>query len=442
MKTGLKLSLAGIAAVMLASVSVKIWADNAGATNTPDGKITDPPAATVAQPTPKTANTAVVAPPAAPASAFDADPLKEWVSIETARLTKAIPFLEGLDIKPQIISAADGKGSTFGLGYNYDRELVGFSNSLAGDLSVKFHSDGIYLADPKSIPNNVFTHSLKLTWIDILPPKFDSTDSQAVHLQKVQANRLAHEYDQWQDETDAAKKDAMFYEAAKEIRGNNKLVVKANQWFVTGTNGQVDVDTYLQQLRKITPRAVFLSADIGGDIEHDQRLNNVQYVGDVGVRSKLIHPIFDFPASLIRRALGSNKDGNGAILDYRNLGGGPYVWGGMGVVDASQNAARKAITMEQTTFPRANLGAFYRTELYGISESQSVALELNYSLYYEFGAPAAIRARNLELTSYFKATLLLPVIKSGDAFVEYSVGQLPVDLTDGQTISAGWRYSF
>ena len=145
---------------------------------------------------------------------------------------------------------------------------------------------------------------------------------------------------------------------------------------------------------------------------------------------------------MIRKALGSNKAGNGAIMDRLNLAGGPYLWGGVGVVDASQNAARKAITTERAVFPRANVGCYYRTELYGISESSSVALELNWAFYYEIAAPTAIRAKHDDVTSYFKATLLLPVIKSGDAFVEYSVGQLPVDLSEGQTISAGWRYNF
>ena len=417
--------LARAAVVVSAITTLNVWADNSGSASTGAAS----------------ANTANPTPPATAGAAatFLEDPLAQWV----AKLTKALPPLEGLDINPQMVSATDGKGATFGLGYKYDRDLVAFPNSLAGDLSLKVHSDGIYLADAKSIPNNVFTHSLTLNWIDILPPTFTVTNNQAKHLLRVQADRLGHMHDQWQEEADPAKKDAIFYEAAKELRGTAKLEVKNGDWYATGTNGKpVDVEGYVQQLQGIVPRAVFLSADLDAKIEHDQSLNNMQYAGEALLRSKIIYPVFDLPASVIRKALGSNKDGNGAILDWHNLAGGPYLWGGIGMVDATQNKARKAITSDHDVFPRANVGVYYRTELYAFSETQSVALELNWSFYYELDAPGAIRTQHLDLTSYFKATLLLPVIKSGNAFVEYSAGQLPVDLIDGQTVSVGWRYSF
>src|SRR5581483_11718990 len=96
-----------------------------------------------------------------------------------AGMTKSLPFLKGLDLNPQVVSSAEGKGSTFGIGYTYDREFDPFGNSSVSDLSVSLHSDGTFLADPRDIPHNVFTHSLKLSWVNIWPPAMAPSSSVA-----------------------------------------------------------------------------------------------------------------------------------------------------------------------------------------------------------------------------------------------------------------------
>src|SRR5205814_1345303 len=172
-------------------------------------------------------------------------------------------------------------------------DLSAFPNSVVGDLDLSLHSDGLFLADRKTIPHNVFTHSLKLTWIDILPPKLGGSSPQADALNKTLAKRLAHEEDQWANAATAEEKNAIFNEAAKQFREFGQLSAREDGWYVKDKRGnEQDVESYLQTLRQITPRALFLSADLNGDIEHDQSLTNLQFVGSAEIRGKLIYPIF------------------------------------------------------------------------------------------------------------------------------------------------------
>ncbi len=395
---------------------------------------TSPPSADAETNVPPATST----PTSSSSSAFDVpSPFQVWM----ADVTKTLPFLQGLEINPQFVTSPDNKGSTFGISYQYNRDIVAFPNSLVGDLGVSLHSDGLFLADRKTIPHNVFTHSIRFSWIDILPPKLGASSALADAAVKTLAKQLGHEEDSWADTTDPGQKNAIFNEARKDFQPYGDLTVQQGQWYAKDKTGREQpLDNYLQGLRKLTPRAVFLSADLNGDIEHDQSLTNLQFVGGTEVRGKLIYPIFDWPFSIIRKIM---SGGDGQIKDWHNLAGGPDFWGGVGIVDGSHNDARKAVTTEHELFPRANAGVYYRNELWGLSETESLALELNWSFYYEFNAPSAIRAKHFDTTSYFKATLLLPfTAKMGNAFVEYAVGRLPVDVSNGQTVSVGWRYNF
>jgi hypothetical protein len=379
-----------------------------------------------------------------PQAVTESSGLKTLFDLENARLVKAFPPLKGLEINPQIVSAANGKGSTFGLSYKYNRDLIPFPDSISSDFSLSLHSEGLYALDPKSVNNNVFTHSLKLSWIDIVPPRKggESKVSQAL------ADRLGHDEDRWSQAQDANQKEAALYEAESDLRlyesetkftGSSTLVEKADGLYVKDKGGKTTfLEDFIQQLKGVKPRIIFLSLDLNGNMEHDQALTNLQFVGSFEVRGKFLEPQRYDPFGLIR--LLTSGDSN--IKDWHNLAGGPLFWAGIGMVDGSQNQSRTSLTTEHEIFPRANVGVYYRTELYGISSTESLALELNWEFYNEFGAPGAIKAHHLDTTSYFKATILFPLTKAGNTFVEYSDGKLPTDVNNGQTVSAGWRYNF
>ena len=204
------------------------------------------------------------------------------------------------------------------------------------------------------------------------------------------------------------------------------------QWFVKSKGVEQPYDKALLQHKNLP---LFLSADFDGSIEHDQTFTNVQFVGSAQIRGKVLSPIFDLPFNLIRRVTG-NTDGE--PKNWLNRAGGPYFWGGIGYVDASANDARKALTPDHSRFARAHAGASYRTEIFGTTAANAVALELSWRYYYELDAPAAIRSQHLENLSYFKATILLPQ----NYFIEYTDGKLPVDIAGGSTVSVGWRHNF
>jgi hypothetical protein len=354
-----------------------------------------------------------------------------------------LSLARGLEINPKIISATDGNGTTVGLDYKYDRELMRSAVHRDTDLLFSFKSSGLILAEASKVPNNMFTHTLRLSLIDLLP-RNDSDDSAAAKHNKELNNHIAKVYfDPWtrlaEKHSRTPEEDAqmagLFDGAARELRQYGPLHadLEANQWYLPRAGGGNIV--YDRASRHFHERSLFLSADFDANIEHDQSLTNVQFVGSAQIRGKVLSPIFDWPFEQLRK---TEDNPSGKPRNWLNRAGGPYFWAGIGVVDASQNDARRAITSEHKTFPRFHAGLSYRTELFAVSEANSVALELTWLYYYEIGAPAPLRAQHLDSTSYFKGTVLLP----GNFFVEYTNGRLPLDVVGGTTVGAGWRYNF
>ena len=226
----------------------------------------------------------------------------------------------------------------------------------------------------------------------------------------------------------------LFDSAALSLRevGPLHADVKTQTWNITSKGKEKD---WHNVLTNYPYRPLFLSADLDGNLEHDQSLTNVQFVGSAQIRGKVLSPIFDFPFSLIRRVTGNDT---GEPKNWLNRAGGPYFWGGIGYVESSENDGRQAITTEHKVFPRIHAGVFYRTEVFGTSEANSMALELSWRYYHEINAPKAIRQADLDHTSYFKATLLFP----GNYFLEYTDGKLPLDVEGASTVSVGWRHNF
>jgi hypothetical protein len=175
---------------------------------------------------------------------------------------------------------------------------------------------------------------------------------------------------------------------------------------------------------------LLLSWDLDGNLETDQTFTDMQWVGSTQARLLLVRDWFDKPFALIR--------GYDVPRDPHNRLGGPYLYGGIGIVDPSSNEARKNLLgSENEAFLRAHAGVNFRTELIEMA-GMLVSLELDWKYYHEFDAPRLIQEKHLEDTSYFRAALLFPK----GLFIEYTDGKLPLDLVNSQTVAAGLRYSF
>lgn len=104
-------------------------------------------------------------------------------------------------------------------------------------------------------------------------------------------------------------------------------------------------------------------------------------------------------------------------------------------VDPGKDDARKKALGVETLdkYYRGDLEALYRVPVAG---GIIRAIELNYRLYREFDAPAAIKAA--KLNKHELSTIRLDLPK--DFFVAYSTGKLPFDRKDDQAMALGWSY--
>jgi len=360
-------------------------------------------------------------------------------------LGSILSFAQGLEINPKVVTeTGGGSGTTVGLDYKFDRgtTLMAIGPADATDVAFAFKSSGTILAEPDKIPNNLFTHTLRLSLINLWPSDSVPDDSAAAKADKIRNAALARKFDNWQKlagasqrtEAEEAEMNRLVHSAAVSLRevGPLRADYGDQSWNITSKGKEKD---WASALKDYPYRPLFLSADLDGNLEHDQSLTNVQFVGSAQIRGKILSSIFDVPFQLIRRVTGNDT---GEPKNWLNRAGGPYFWGGVGYVESSENDARQSITTDHKIFPRAHAGVSYRTEIFGTSEANSVALELSWRYYHEFDAPKAIRSRHLDHTSYFKATLLFP----GNYFLEYTDGKLPLDVEGASTVSVGWRYNF
>ena len=352
----------------------------------------------------------------------------------TGLLNGILGFARGLEINPKLITALNGDGTTIGVEYKYENGLKRYPLHGDTDLALSVHSQGLVAVDPDKVPNDVFTHGLRLSVIDLWP-RTPAVDSVAAGHNALLKERINTRYfDPWTKEIESGhpnkdKINELVDSAARELAEYGRLEADAasENWFLYDASGKpTNWDSALKRMKE---RTLFLAFDLSADLEHDQTLTNLQFVGTAQIRGKLLVPYLDLPFELLR---------GGPPKNWLNRDRGPHFWAGISVVKASENDARTSLTSDHKTFPRLNLGAQYRTELFSISETKSVALELTWRFYYEFNAPEPIKDADLDLTSYFKATVLFP----GNLFIEYTDGKLPTDVEGGSTVAAGWRYSF
>lgn len=381
------------------------------------------------------------------ALAADTDPLPESKSSDKGlNLGNWFSFAQGLEINPKIVTATGGAGTTVGIDYKFERgtTLTSIGNANETDVAFSFLSSGLILADASKAPNNVFTHTLRLSVINLWPGIDIPDGSAAAEANTARRVAVAKKYDSWEklasmparNEADKIEMDRLVDSAAEDLRGIGPLHAipdaKPPAWNVLSKGEE---KSYINALRDFRNRPLFLSADLDANFEHDQTFTNLQFVGSAQIRGKVLLSAFDWPFRLIRRVTG-NSDGN--PKNWINRAGGPYFWAGAGYVDASENDGRIALSADHTSFARLHCGVSYRTEIFGTTESNSIALELSWRYYYELDAPPPIKSSNLDATSYFKSTILLPK----NYFIEYTSGKLPIDLAGGSTVSVGWRHNF
>jgi len=352
----------------------------------------------------------------------------------TGLLNGIMGFAQGLEINPKLISALNGGGTTVGVEYKYENGLKRYPLHGDTDLALSLRSQGLVAVDPKKVPNDVFIHGLRLSVIDLWP-RTPAVDSVAACHNALLKERINTRYfDPWTKEIESGhpdkdKMNEFVDSASRELAEYGRLEADpaTENWYLYDASGKrINWDNALKRMKE---RTLFLAFDLSADLEHDQSLTNLQFVGTAQLRGKLLVPYLDLPFELLR---------GGPPKNWSNRDRGPHFWAGISMVNASENDARTALTSDHKTFPRLNLGAQYRTELFSISEAKSVALELTWRFYYEFNAPQPIKDAELDRTSYFKATVLFP----GILFIEYTDGKLPTDVEGGSTVAAGWRYNF
>jgi len=367
-------------------------------------------------------------------------------------LSSLLGLSSNLTVNLKGLTGTDKTNTTFGIEYDFKRNvLTNILGSKQRFLDLDIHSSGLIAFDAKKSPNHLLTHGLRASvinlWPDTLLTGADATKAQTTANQLTTQFfllRWAPQQQIWKNDKNSVAGKAARQEMTKIVNEATAYLKEAelpykriepddeNQfWYVSdGSGHRARVDNVTAN-NTVKPSLLFLAWDVDADAETDQTFDDVQLVGSTQLRAILKPDWFDLPFALIR--------GYKTPRDFRNRNAGPYFYGGASIVDASKNDSRQAITAgADDVFTRAHFGIGYRAELLPVTDKSVIALELQWRYYHEFNAPAAIRQRNLEDSSYFKATLLFP----GNVFIEYTDGRLPLDVEGASTIGLGWRYQF
>lgn len=381
------------------------------------------------------------------------------------------------------LTGTDGEDGTFGVDYKFAPRVMSRALGSSGltTFSLSLHSEGLVTFDSKKSPHRLLTHGLRIS----LDNLFSSTLVLAPDTAEVGelARGINHEQFLWEQarskllkpETSPEEREALVrkmddaLKAANQAMATNGVVMyrkiipgtdtnypglSSNLWYVVtepakplgagdrsyGVEPLVPLaagpagapEPVKQSLSRgyVHTSPVTFSWDLDGNAETDQTFTDVQYVGATQARLLFTRDWFDLPFAFLR--------GHDVPIDPKNRLGGPYVYGGIGIVDPSGNESRKKLLGDENDpFARVQAGVNFRTELWQIA-GMVLGLELDWRYYYEIDAPQLIRDKRLDNTSYFRAAVLFPK----GLFVEYTDGKLPLDLQNAQTIAAGWRANF
>jgi hypothetical protein len=361
-----------------------------------------------------------------------------------------------LTINLKAITGTDGDNTTLGLQYSYERHI--FTNLISSNstgfrnryLDLGLRSEGLITLEARKSPNRLLTHGLRLS-LENLWPNTHLTGERSDQARKI-AGDIARFRTQWLIQRDTWLENKNSF-AGAEAYTNMALQVRAAETYLGGQNftDYTDVEPdeegglwYVRNAKghRVRDRDItikdtvysspfYLAWDLDADAETDQTFDDIQLVGGTQIRAFFKRDWFDKPFQWIR--------GYEVPRDFRNRNNGPYLYGGVSIVDASNNDSREAITGgEDDVFGRAHFGVGFRAELYQITAKEVLSVELQWRYYHEFDAPASIRRADLDNTSYFRATLLLPY----NYFLEYTDGKLPIDVEGASTVSVGWRHNF
>lgn len=185
---------------------------------------------------------------------------------------------------------------------------------------------------------------------------------------------------------------------------------------------------------------LYLTANVSGSVEADQRFDRTQTVfgGHLGIDVKAWNPdsglaklnVFDWPAATLRYLFGTDKR-------IRPLGSAiPTVVLGLDHVDPGDDPARVAID-ETSPFYRFTAEVAYRSPLASMSGG-ALYLEGWLRHYSQMNPSAAVVGADLD--SFTEATVSL--VAPNGLYVAYSRGRLPFDEASSRVYQAGFRYNF
>ena len=240
-------------------------------------------------------------------------PLDEWKNL--------FNVVEGLEINPKLITTPSGGDTTFGVEYKFQREIrpqgLGFISGET-ELGISLRSEGLIVAEVDKSPNHLISHGLRISAIDLLPAQW-TKNTNALRENAALRNRVDKGYYQlWKadaeelidlkPETDGPRiaalrrnMDRLANEGAEELKdyGTLKPDPAARLWWLKTGRGLRDWGSQVAG-KVVKERLLFLNFDLDGNLEHDQALTNVQFVGSAQLRGKFLIPELDWPFKVLR----------------------------------------------------------------------------------------------------------------------------------------------
>lgn len=291
-------------------------------------------------------------------------------------------FLEGVDVRLEIVDETPRGGVGLGFEYGVAKQLVDTSDTV--DSSIDFVARGNVAFEPEANPDDYQWFAFRSRW-------FGSRTLQGAE-DATRARRLAE------------------------------------------LSSEPDLPTF-DEFARALPDELAWDFDIHAGLETTQDFSQQQIVLGAAVSGRYItwreapgiarFNVFDYPAAAVRWLSGRDER---FTPTSRAL---PAATLGLDVVDGSQVDGRDLA--DQDTYLRWKLALTWRSPIWG-EGPDALDLVANWRLFEEFDAPGEVDLAGLDRSNHLALTLELP----RDWSLTYTTGRLPLDGQDDSTFALGY----
>lgn len=325
-------------------------------------------------------------------------------------------FLKDVDFKFKIFEPTGNENkSSLGFSYAYEKTITSISlGPKCGDacvrgLNANFSASGNVAFEENINPENFLTTKLNFAMFqsDGGAKKFTTEQQKSYNAKVLELATIE----------DQATYDKAVVDLLKMTR-----TALTNQIY-----GELSADLSLESNQDFSKKQFVYAAKAGLDYKGWEKSDATQW-SDTSTLSRL--NLLDYPFAMIRMLTGYSSSFVPRGLSL------PTVIVAIGLVNPIDGDPRKAVG-DDSNFPRFNAEASFKTPIAKFNESP-VSFSVNYKIFQEIGASAAVKDSKLDQNSYLTSTIGC----STGPFISYTNGKLPFELKSKEVYSLGFQAHF